>query len=285
MELFIKLSRIVFRIILPYPVEIDTSFENFLLRSRPECWDAEVEFIQGCKPVGEQPGELACEDDQMIFYRQGTRFLCVAKGAVSSPMAYTLCDPDASRLVCCLNTERYPPLRSLGALIQLIPLKWFLSKKGTMLFHASQILWNSRGILFTAPSGTGKTTQAKLWEKYRGAEILRNDRVLVSGLRTFGFPYDGADPVFNPGEHGLHAIVCLGQSPNNEIIRLRPSAAIARVMQTLLFDAWDPQVQNSVFEQVLQMVSQIPVYQLNCTPDEAAVCCLENRLRKDGVIS
>lgn len=284
MELFIELSRIVFRITLPYQAEIDHSFENFLLHSPPKRWNAEVEFIQGCERVEKPLGDPLCEDDQMIFYPHGSQVLCAAKGGSFGPMAYTFCDLAASSLVCYLNTEHYPPLQSLGALVQLIPLKWFLSRKRVLLFHASLIAADSKGILFTAPSGTGKTTQSRLWAEHRGAEILCNDRVLVRGMKTYGFPYDGDAPVFNPEEHELHAIVCLGQAVKNSIVRLRPASAMARLMQTALFDAWDPQARDFVSGQLLEMISAIPVYQLDCTPDEAAVLCLENQLRKDGVI-
>lgn len=284
MVLYIELSQIVFRVILPYMVEIQDSFANFLLSDEPDHWDAEIEFIQGCNGVGEMPSSPVSQDDQMLFYERDSQIVCVARGG-AYPMAYTFCDLNESRLVCHLDTAHYPPLQSLGALIQLIPLKWFLSKRGVMLFHASQVVVDAKGILFTAASGTGKTTQARLWAEHRGAKIVCNDRVLVRNLHTFGFPYDGADPVFNPEKHGLHAIICLGQSPENKVVRLRPATAIARLMQTVLFDAWDSQVQDFVFEQLLQIVSALPVYQLNCTPDEAAVLCLENQLRKDGVIS
>lgn len=284
MELFIKIFRIVFRIILPYHVEIQKSFENFLLPAPPERWDAEIEFIQGCERAEKTLDNPVCEDDQMLFYTHGEKVLCVAKGKVSCPMAYTDCDVAASQLKCYLNTADYPPLQSLGALLQLVPLKWFLSRKGILLFHASQIVTDSKTVIFTAPSETGKTTQARLWSKHRGAEIVCNDRVLVRGMRTCGFPYDGGEPIYNPEEHGLHAIVCLGQSPRNEVARLRPAAAMARLMESVLFDAWDPQVRDFAAEQLLEIVSNIPVYQLNCTPDEGAVFCLENQLRKDGVI-
>ena len=37
----------------------------------------------------------------------------------------------------------------------------------TLLFHASYIFHAGRGLLFTAPSGTGKSTQAGLWRAHR----------------------------------------------------------------------------------------------------------------------
>ena len=283
MDIYIKLSNIIFRIRLPYPVEVQESFENFILKEIPARWDAEIEFIQGCDRFRDLQSLCLFQDEQMVFYAQDSRVLCAAKGGAAGPMSYTLCDARGSSLVCYMNTA-YPPLHSLTALMQLVPLKWFLARKGSLIFHAAQIVTRSAGILFTAPSGTGKTTQSRLWAKHRGAEIVCNDRVVVRGLTTCGFPYDGADPVFNPAEHGLNAIVCLSQTPENTVTRLRPAQALAKLMNLALFDAWDPAVRDFASGALMNIVASVPVYQLNCTPDEAAVICLENQLRKDGVI-
>ena len=47
------------------------------------------------------------------------------------------------------------------------------------ILHASYILYRGEAILFSAPSGTGKSTQAAFWKEHRGAEIINGDRVLV----------------------------------------------------------------------------------------------------------
>lgn len=283
MDIFIELFGMVFRIRLPYPVEVQEGFAKFAVEGNPEHADAEIEFIRGCEQFTGLTEPCLADDEQMCFYDHGGKILCAAKGGSLGPMAYTVCNLSESRMVCHLNT-RYPLLGSLGALIQLVPLKWFLGRKGILLFHASQILIQSRSVLFAAPSGTGKTTQARLWQRNRNAEILCNDRVLLRGMQTSGFPYDGAEPVFCPEIHDLHAIVCLGQAARNMIRRLRPSSAIAKLMQVTLFDAWDPVVRDFAVEQLVSIAEKIPVYQMNCTLDEAAVSCLEAQLRKDGVI-
>ncbi|WP_370839368.1 hypothetical protein [Intestinibacter bartlettii] len=41
---------------------------------------------------------------------------------------------------------------------------------------AHSLIGKDKGILFSAPSGTGKSTQADLWEKYENAEIINGDR-------------------------------------------------------------------------------------------------------------
>lgn len=285
MDIYIEISGIVFRIKLPYSVIIENSIEKFLLKHTPEQWDADIRFVTGCQGLGQWPASWVYDDDYVTFRTRNGETLCETKGGSAGPIAYTVCSADLSGMVCHMNTDCYPPLKSLSGLMQLIPLKWYFSRKKVLFLHSAEILVDNKGILFMAPSGTGKTTQSKLWQRYRHAEILCNDRVLMRDLKTYGLPYDGSEPVCNPEVHEVHAIVCLGQAKENTICRLRPSKAIARLMPMVLCDTWELEVRIFVPEAMSQLVGAIPVYQLDCTPDEAAVICLENQLRKDGVIT
>ena len=49
---------------------------------------------------------------------------------------------------------------------------------GGIIFHSAYIGFRNEGILFTAPSGTGKSTQAELWRKWREADVINGDRSL-----------------------------------------------------------------------------------------------------------
>lgn len=160
-----------------------------------------------------------------------------------------------------------------------------MMQHGVLFFHASQIGLGDRGILFTAPSGTGKTTQAKLWHKHRGAQLLCNDRTLTDGSLTYGYPMDGSEPVITGERRSLGAIVVLEQAPRNAVRALRPREILPRLMPQLVLDTWDPAASAAAMELLLNLISQTPVYLLRCTPDECAVQCLEQQLFMDGVIS
>ena len=50
----------------------------------------------------------------------------------------------------------------------LLALERRLVKKDSMVLHCAYVEYKGEAVLFSAPSETGKTTQANLWEKYRG---------------------------------------------------------------------------------------------------------------------
>ena len=138
--------------------------------------------------------------------------------------------------------------------------------------------------MFTAPSGTGKTTQAKLWKMYREARIVCNDRTLIQGGRTYGYPVDGSEPMCSGECFPLGAVVLLEQGTENQIRRLNPREAALKLFPQLVISMWNAEARILALDQLIQMMKNCPVYLLKCTPQEAAVQCLEKQLIADGVI-
>ena len=69
---------------------------------------------------------------------------------------------------------------------------------GMLLAHASAVEYEGEAVIFTAPSGSGKTTQAELWNRYLKARILNGDKVFISreedGFYAYGSPWAGSSP-------------------------------------------------------------------------------------------
>ena len=174
-------------------------------------------------------------------------------------------------------------------ILRMLPIRQILLSRNVLFLHASQVLYENKGILFTAPSGTGKTTQAKLWRQYRNAQIICNDRTLLRKMDqrwlTYGYPYDGSEPVRSDQTYPLACIVLLQQGSENKILRLNPAKAISRLMRQAIIDGWDPESQRKAMELIAGVFENVPVYVLSCTVSEQAVAVLEGVLQKEGIIN
>lgn len=175
-----------------------------------------------------------------------------------------------------------------GSVLNLIGLEKILLDNSGFLLHSSFIKYRDAGILFSAPCGTGKSTQADLWKKYRGADILNGDR---AGIRrvdgawmAFGMPFAGTSGIYRNESAPIAAIVTLAQGPENVIRRLRPSEAISRLLPECSCQRWDAAFMNSLLDLLLRLVQQVPVYLLECRPDEGAVELLRDTMRKDVLL-
>lgn len=229
------------------------------------------------------------QDAILNYYDEGAVRYCITRGGPKGPVACTCYSLDFRKVVCTMNEKPFlMPPKALGSVLRMLPMREIFLHFGTLFLHASQIAFRGRGILFTASSGTGKTTQAKLWQKYRGAELICNDRTLtrkIDGVwRTYGYPIDGSEPVRSSAVNTLGALVLLEQGPVNEVGRLPASKALTRLMPQMVMDCWSGEARTRAMELLLELLRDIPVYLLTCTPDERAVEVLEKKLTEDEVI-
>ena len=156
-------------------------------------------------------------------------------------------------------------------------------EQGGVVFHCSYVSHNGRAIIFTAPSGTGKSTQADLWHDLRGADIVNGDRAVLrcteAGIVACGIPFAGSSEYCNNETLSVAAIVYLGQAPQTTIRPLRGYEAFARIWEGCSINTWDRGDMTLASALVQKIVEEIPVYHLPCTPDESAVQAVEKVLK------
>lgn len=151
-----------------------------------------------------------------------------------------------------------------------------------IILHASFIRWKEKGIIFTAPSGTGKSTQAALWEKYYDAEILNGDRAALrrkDGMwRSYGLPYAGTSDIYRNESAPLTAVVALRQAPKNRIHRIKGTEAFRYLYPETMIHRWDSNFEKKATSLLLSIMSDIPIFLLECRPDREAVEMLKEQI-------
>jgi hypothetical protein len=144
-----------------------------------------------------------------------------------------------------------------------------------IVIHAAAIEWEGKGILFSAPSGTGKTTQANLWRKYKKAEILNADRPAIRVLDNlpyiYGTPWNGSSPKCKNHYVPLSTIVMLEQAEKNSIRRLEGKEAISHMMPRCFLPYYDEDIMNLAIDNLEKIIAVTPVYLLQCRPDKEAM--------------
>ena len=152
------------------------------------------------------------------------------------------------------------------------------------LLHASYVRHGDGAILFTAPSGTGKSTQAELWCRLRDAELINGDRVAVmqtgDGFLACGVPYSGSSRVSKNVTLPVKAIVYLSQAKNTTIQPLRGVRAFRHVWEGCCLHVWNREDVERCTQTVSNAVQHVPVFHLACTPDESAVRALEDAMKQ-----
>ncbi len=155
-----------------------------------------------------------------------------------------------------------------------------LSFFNTLLIHGSFVKHNNSGIIFTGYSGVGKTTQAKLWNKYLDAEIINGDKVLIrsddNGAVAYGLPWQGSSPYRLNKKAPVKAIIALRQAKENKISRLNSIECAQYFMPHIFLPHWDKSCLQSALDTFDSIIKDVPVYLLECRADEEAVILTEN---------
>ena len=150
----------------------------------------------------------------------------------------------------------------------------------TALFHSSVVSCDGRAYMFLGESGTGKSTHSSLWLKYiKGTELVNDDNPVVRILenqevRVYGSPWSGKTPCYRNVDYPLGGLVNLAQAPYNKISRLRDIQAYVALVPAISGMRWNKLMAGGLHETEDLLAQLVPVWHLDCLPDEgAALLC------------
>lgn len=151
-----------------------------------------------------------------------------------------------------------------------------------LVLHCAYLRHLGEAILFSAPSETGKSTQAGLWEQYRGGETINGDRALLQKLdgrwTARGWPVCGSSGICRNEDTPIRAIVMLSQAPENRVERLHPAQAFALLYGQITVNRWNRAATARAVGLIEDLIGTVPVFHLGCTISEKAVDCLDAAL-------
>ena len=145
------------------------------------------------------------------------------------------------------------------------------------LLHASCVVIDDKAYLFSADSGTGKSTHTGLWLQHladKNPYILNDDkpaiRVFDDGVYAYGTPFSGKHDISENKKVKVQGICFLEQSKINFIQKLEPSEAIKLFLEqtTNYLKKEDMEKLLDVLEVVIK---NIPIYKLYCDISKEAV--------------
>lgn len=227
------------------------------------------------KPVG----ETVCPDAEGRRVR-----LCLNER--KDAVLYRVTELGPGSLLAELSREAAPALGTT-LLLRWLDLPGFFLARGAVFLHASFVQCGERAILFTGRKQIGKSTQAELWRRCRGARVINGDRALLRRLEgrwtACGSPYCGTSDICVNAKLPLGAVVLLDQSPENRAVPASGRETAAAFLSGCTFDPGKPGEAARILDLAEAVRRELPVLRLACRPDEGAVRCLEDALRKEGV--
>lgn len=154
-----------------------------------------------------------------------------------------------------------------------------LPRLGRFILHCSYIMQNGEAILFTAPSGTGKSTIARHFRDNLGAQIINEDRAIIS--RENGKYYasgcwamGSADTCLNVTAP-IRAVVILSQGNENKVSVPGGGEVISKIVPQCTFDEKSIVGRLTIIDEVSKLSEGARIVSYSCINDPSAAYELE----------
>lgn len=220
--------------------------------------------------------ELAiCETAEgwVLSYPQ---FACIRQAELSrdgSQACFHVCRPASGEEADTLREDLFHAIRHTFL--------YFAQRHGYYAQHSASILYRDRAWLFSAPSGTGKSTQAELWRAAFGTPCLNGDLNLLSArdasgkeqpgrIFVHGLPWCGTSGITATGCTELGGVILLRQSPENWLEPLRADQKQLFVANRLISPAWTEAMLADNLAFAGTLTQAVPVWRYHCTKEPAA---------------
>lgn len=148
--------------------------------------------------------------------------------------------------------------------------------------HSASVLYHGKAWLFSAPSGTGKSTHTALWQKYFHTPVINGDLNLITLKNNVpyvhGLPWCGTSGIFDTASYPLGGIILLRQSENDFIEELPAEEQILSVAQRFISPAWTPEQLNTLLSFSDELHDKIYIRRLHCTKKESAARLMQKEI-------
>ena len=149
-----------------------------------------------------------------------------------------------------------------------------LLEVGAVVLHCCYTKYQGQAILFSAPSGTGKTTQGMLWKKYFGSDIINGDKAILMPVDgrwyAFGHPYHGSARECLNEAYPVKCISVVRQSPRDQVIKESPMRIVKDLYSEMTVNHWDAEAVNAALALAMDLAAKLPVVKQFCTMKEDA---------------
>lgn len=265
--------------------EAEEYLDNRIWQVKETDADAAEEDLILFRPAAQLPpvgGKLLWESDTCTIRQSGNTVIRVYHdGFIRQP--YAVCFPGKGNetIVLC-EKEWFLQNRNRNYLFNVCALEKRLLQKQRAVFHSCYVERKGKAVLFSGPSGIGKSTQGTLWKTYRGAAVVNGDRSVIGKRRetwyAYGFPFSGTSGICRNRSNPLVGIFFLKQANENKTRKLEPEQAALLLWEQFTVNQWDPECVEDALRMADWIAAEVPVFELSCTPDERAVICAERAL-------
>ena len=153
-----------------------------------------------------------------------------------------------------------------------------------MLLHASAVFKDGYAYLFSAPSGTGKSTHTSLWLKnFPDAKILNDDkpalRIIDGEVKACGTPWSGKSNLNVNICLPIAGICFLERSQDNYIHKITSDKAIPLMLNQTVRPKMLGNM-DKLLNTLGRIIEKVDIYRMGCNMEDAAALLSYETMKK-----
>ncbi len=168
-------------------------------------------------------------------------------------------------------------LRKIG---EILPLH------NAFVLHSACFRVDGTGVVFAAPSGTGKTTHLNRWKSYLKDRltVVNGDKPIVRFINSkpiaFGTPWCGKEKLGNNTNTEIKHICFVERSDTNYVEKVSREEAINRIFNQVYMPKTNPMAIQKTMELIDKLLSDAKLWIIHCNKDENAGEIVYNQIFK-----
>lgn len=280
MDKLFQIGSFCFRLVCPIEIPMPKNFLQFEIFH-----DIQPQYTYRLEIVEDLPapqGKLLANRQDLVVYETpaGEERIIGIKGRVKPYAKYFEISESEAQIF--FLPDDINSLQIDTIFTSLFSLERRMIQRDSLILHCAYIVFQGKAILFSAPSETGKSTQAALWAKFRGSSTVNGDRALIRKIEerwiASSWPVCGSSEICLLADTPIHSIVILKQGKKNKVERLVSFQAFAALYSQITINQWNKDYIQRAIGNLEDLMERVPVWQLTCDISEGAVLCLERAL-------
>ena len=160
-----------------------------------------------------------------------------------------------------------------------------LPKFDRAVFHGAAVEVGGKGYIFTAPSGTGKTTHIGLWLEYFAdkVKIINGDKPILrldgDSISVHSTPWAGKEGMQRNASAPVGAICLIRQAKENKITKISPRECFEELVKQFYLPK-NALSRIKTLDIVDRALKNLPIYLLECNISREAAELSFNTLTK-----
>ena len=156
--------------------------------------------------------------------------------------------------------------------------RWFYALKSLeqkrIFLHSVSILYKGELWLFSAPSGTGKSTHAEMWLADGETKIVNGDVNLLGFegdiLYAYGTPWCGTSGIYELNKYPVGGIVFLKRASYDHVEEMTEEEKRIALLSRTVSPIWKKEMLDSILTVAEQIADKTKICRLFCTKNDSA---------------